>query len=264
MIPLHVTTTGTGPDLVLLHGWGAHSAVWSLLRQRLNQHFRVTSIDLPGHGESAYNASAMTSLPVLARAVLEVAPAQASWLGWSLGGLVAQQAALLQPQRIAKLILVASTARFVSGNDWPHAVTADVFTDFYQQLSNDARASLLRFIALQTRGSQFAKDDAKQLKTLLLQPPPSAQALAAGLDILRDSDLRTELKNIRCPVCLLGGARDTLVPVEALTSMKNSLPDAHCTIIEKAGHAPFVSHAEQFLVTVNKFLNHKSDISNDE
>jgi len=251
---LHTEVTGQGPDLVLLHGWAAHSAVWSLIREKLNQHFRVTSIDLPGHGQSEYQPSSLSSLSALATAVLEAAPKNAYWMGWSLGGLVAQQVALLKPSQVTKLILVASTAKFVSSDDWPHAVAAQVFSDFYESLRSDAQASLLRFIALQTRGSQSAGDDARQLKKMLLQPTPNEQALEAGLKILQANDLRSELKNILCPVLLLGGERDTLLPVSALMVMQAMLENAQCDVIAKAGHAPFLSHADDFLNIVNQFL----------
>ncbi|NNG13616.1 MAG: alpha/beta fold hydrolase, partial [Gammaproteobacteria bacterium] len=67
---LYSETIGHGPDLVLLHGWGAHSGVWAGMREALAENFSVTCIDLPGHGRSPYDQSAMASLPSLAEAVL--------------------------------------------------------------------------------------------------------------------------------------------------------------------------------------------------
>jgi len=51
--PLHVETFGSGPDLVLLHGWGMHGGVWGDFALRLAERYRVHVIDLPGHGFSA-------------------------------------------------------------------------------------------------------------------------------------------------------------------------------------------------------------------
>jgi pimeloyl-[acyl-carrier protein] methyl ester esterase len=59
---LHVETFGSGPDLVLLHGWGMHGGVWGDFALRLAEHHRVHAIDLPGHGYSGW----LTSLTQLA------------------------------------------------------------------------------------------------------------------------------------------------------------------------------------------------------
>ena len=182
---LHSETIGSGSELVLLHGWGAHSGVWIGLREALAENFTVTCIDLPGHGQSAYDKDVMGTLASLAEAVLAEAPLNAHWLGWSLGGLVAQQAALLEPARIEKLILLGSTPSFVMREEWPYAVDASVFETFYEELFSDADATLLRFISLQTRGSGQASEDVRMLKKVLLNPSPNNFALQDGLNLLR-------------------------------------------------------------------------------
>lgn len=251
---LYSETTGQGPDLVLLHGWGAHSGIWTGVREALAEDFCVTSIDLPGHGNSPYQADAMDSLPALAEMVLAVAPLNASWLGWSLGGLVAQQAAILEPGRIGKLILLGSTPSFVAREAWPYAVDPVVFETFHQDLLNDSRATLLRFIALQTRGSKQAADDARLLKRVLLEPAPDNESLQAGLNLLRQTDLRQQASMINIPTLLLAGARDTLLPKQALPEIMALFPNAMFEIIDRAGHAPFLSHKDETLELVQSFL----------
>lgn len=251
---LYSETTGQGPDLVLLHGWGAHSGVWAGLRDRLAKNFRVTSIDLPGHGNSPYQAKTMDSLPAVAEAVLAIAPLNASWLGWSLGGLVAQQAAVLEPGRIEKLILLASTPSFVVRAGWSNAVEMTVFEGFYQDLLRDAQATLLRFIALQTRGSRQAAEDARMLKCVLLEVLPDSNALQAGLNLLRQADMREKAALICAPTLLVAGARDTLLPKHALTEMLGLFPNAKLEVIDKAGHAPFLSHPDETLNAINTFM----------
>lgn len=255
---LHVTVSGEGPELVLLHGWGAHSGVWSSVLDELSASFRVSCIDLPGHGYSPYTPASMQSLAELAEIVLAAAPPKASWLGWSLGGLVAQQAGMLATDRIEKLILVASTPSFVTRPAWLHAVAENVFRQFHADLIADARATLLRFIALQTRGSKQASADARLLRKLLLEPAPEPAALEAGLELLTRADLRPEFAALTMPVLLLGGARDTLIPAAALAVMAESLVDAQIRLIDSAGHAPFLSHRQQFVMAVKKFLDAKS------
>ena len=85
-------TIGEGDcHLVLLHGWGLNAQVWDCITPQLASHFTLHLVDLPGYGRSG-GFGAM-SLEAMAQRVLEQAPPQAVWLGWSLGGLVASQVA---------------------------------------------------------------------------------------------------------------------------------------------------------------------------
>jgi len=258
MTALHATVQGDRgkPELVLLHGWGAHSGVWQTVLPVLEQDFRVTCIDLPGHGQSPELAE--NSIDSWAMAILEVAPAKATWLGWSLGGLLAQKIASMTSERIEKLIVLCSTPKFVASQEWPNAVDEKVFRDFYAEVIREPRASLLRFIALQTRGSATATDDSRLLRKTLLQPEPQATALDAGMRLLLATDLRQQLKKIICPVLVLGGERDTLVPAAALPVIAELCAKAEYNLIKQAGHAPFLSHPNEFCEAVNLFISNIS------
>ena len=205
------------PNLVLVHGWGAHSGVWETVLPVLQQMFRVTRIDLPGHGHSPEFID--NSLESWVEAALEAAPEEAIWLGWSLGGLLAQHVAAMASERVDKLKLVASTPKFVSTQEWPDAVDEKVFSEFYEEVVKKPRASLLRFIALQTRGSKTANEDSRVLRKTLLQPEPKAAALDAGMQLLLTTDLRKQAVKIICPVLVLGGKRDTLIPYAGLSKI---------------------------------------------
>ena len=96
-------TTGEGNcHLVLLHGWGLNANVWDCITPELATHFTLHLVDLPGYGRSG-GFGALT-LEEMAQQVVEKAPEQAIWLGWSLGGLVASLVALQHPQRVQALV----------------------------------------------------------------------------------------------------------------------------------------------------------------
>ncbi|MEE8379313.1 MAG: alpha/beta fold hydrolase, partial [Gammaproteobacteria bacterium] len=85
---LFTQTTGQGPDLVFLHGWGMNGDVWESVTPSLAKNYRVTTVDLPGHGRSVDKLDDY-SLKNLAKQVMDVTPPGAALVGWSLGGLVA-------------------------------------------------------------------------------------------------------------------------------------------------------------------------------
>lgn len=252
---LYRHTAGSGPDVVLLHGWGMHSGVWENVAEALLDHHRVTLLDLPGHG---YSRSAGTghTLGDLCAAVMAVAPPRAAWVGWSLGGLVAQQAAIAAPERISRLALVSSTPCFVQRPDWPHGIAPAVLWRFAEELRQDHRAVLKRFIALEVHGSEHASVQLRQLKAMLFQHgEPDVTALEDGLAILESADLRAEWPRIACPTLLLMGQRDQLTPVAAGEAMCALLPNARLHVFPRAGHAPFFSHLSAFVAELRAFLD---------
>jgi len=233
---LQVEVQGGGPDLVMLHGWGMHSGIWSDWVGTLASEFRVHCVDLPGHGSSC--VAVEDTLEAWTSEVMQVVPEGAWWLGWSLGGLLAQQAACMFPDAMRGLVLVAGTPRFVKADDWPHGVDSKVFEQFASQLEQDPERTLTRFLALQVRGAQDSAVTLRHLRSRLQQRPlAQAAALRSGLDILSGSDLREVTAASKLPMHWLLGERDTLIS----SAMAADLGGAF-HVVPGAGHAPFLSH----------------------
>jgi len=243
---LYRDTQGQGPDVVLLHGWGLNAEVWAEVADELAVAYRCTRLDLPGHGRSQANER-LGSLDEAAGAVLDAAPAGATWVGWSLGGLVALAAALRADPPPARIVLVASSACFVRRPGWPHAMEPSVLEAFAASLEQDYRAALNRFLALQFRGVSEPQAGLRRLRASLLAHPPQPAALRDGLAILRDADLRDRLGVLPCPLRVILGERDTLVPASVGPDLAERARDGGYRVLPGAGHAPFVSRPEAFL-----------------
>jgi pimeloyl-[acyl-carrier protein] methyl ester esterase len=241
-------------NVVLLHGWGMSSAVWGELPASLGDSRRIVPIELPGHGAAPFAAGRRT-LADWAAACLEDAPERAAWLGWSLGGLVVLEAALSAPERVCGLILLTATPRFVRAPDWPAAMPAEILAQFKDALLADPWGTLERFLALQVRASEGAREILRRLRReITRRPAAKPEALAAGLDLLREGDLRERLSALRCPTLWLFGARDTLVPATAAEAVSRLLPRARLRLIAGAGHAPHLSHAAPTVKEIRAFL----------
>ncbi|WP_312181040.1 pimeloyl-ACP methyl ester esterase BioH [Pantoea sp. CTOTU46764] len=252
MSSLYWHTAGTGDrDLVLLHGWGLNAEVWQNMIPRLSPHFRLHLVDLPGFGRSQ-NFGPLT-LAEMAQQLLPQLPDRAVLLGWSLGGLVASQLALTQPQRVAALITVASSPCFTARDEWP-GIKPETLQNFQQQLSTDFQRTVERFLALQTMGTENARQDARQLKEVVLsQPMPSVGVLEGGLEILRQDDLRAALDDLPLPFLRIYGYLDGLVPRRIAEELDARWPDSSSVVMEKAAHAPFISHADEFTQLITEF-----------
>lgn len=256
---LFTESRGQGPDLVLLHGWGLNSGVWEPISHYLEQHFRITLIDLPGFGRNATCLPESYTLETIASMVLDAIPDKCSLLGWSLGGLVAQHLAIYHSECIEKLVLVASTPKFAEAEAWP-GIRDVVLQTFERQLEQDFSKTLDRFMAIQAMGSESARDDIKQIKTHIQRfPIPDNRALQAGLAILADTDLRQQVKFIKCPVFCLYGRLDSLVPHKAIEHISSLHSNARQHVFAHASHAPFISHPELFLQTLARLFNLSSE-----
>ncbi len=262
MKPLFVTTSGQGTALVALHGWGMNSSVWDRIRPALEEKFRVSWIDLPGHGEN-YDCKA-TSLDDIVEQILVLIPENSQIMGWSLGGLIAQVIAQRVPDKINSLLLINSTPRFSQTSDWLHAMPQKVLDTFAINLKQDLEGTIKRFIALQFMGVSGgeAKRIQREISNKILSSIKTfknrgggysyKEALELGLTILKETDFRKVVVNQ--PQYWLFAKKDRLVPAEVINDLKLIRPNAQITLLENAGHAPFMTHPTEFLDHVVPFL----------
>ena len=246
-------TAGTGAPVVLLHGWGMNLRVFDALAARLARHYAVTALDLPGHGASPWPAGCTPGrqLQLIARSL----PRGATLIGWSLGGQLALALAARPVLAVQRLVLIASTPRFVQSEDWPHGLPADTLRQFSRDLGHDSDATVARFLELQVRGSLGSAATLAALRAALARHgaarPP---ALRAGLALLAQTDLRALAPALSVPTLLVAGASDRITPPGAARALAALLPDARLLELPRAGHAPFLSHEEAVAEAALRFL----------
>lgn len=249
---LHWQRQGDGPDLVLLHGWGMNGAVWQNCIDELSLYFTVHCVDLPGCGLS--HQVSCESMQTLIDMLLEQAPKQAIWLGWSLGGLIATQLAHQAPKRVNQLVTLASSPKFSEGEQW-RGIKKQVLSNFSQQLVDDFSTTIERFMALQAMGSPSARQDIKCLKKAVLsRPMPTYSTLAVGLKWLDEVDLRDTLTQLTIPVHRWYGRLDGLVPVTIVQTLQHSTTGQHSYIFQQSSHAPFITEQALFVSQVRGLI----------
>lgn len=249
---LHIEVVGRGPALVLIHGWALHGGVFAPLVERLAANFELHLVDLPGHGHSRDDTTPLR-LPFVVNAIAAATP-PAVWCGWSLGGLFALHAAATLP-KVRGLAMIAATPRFVRGEDWPHAVEPSVFAQFGQDLAQDYRGTLERFLALDAMGSEHARQELRSLRaTLVERGEPAARALQEGLGLLESTDLRGALPQLPIPSLWLAGQRDRLVSARGMQAAAALAPRSTVHVVAHGGHAPFLGHTDEVATQLQHFV----------
>ena len=250
----YVFKSGNGPNLALLHGWGLHGGIWETILPQLEAHFTVHNIDLPGFGRSPIH-NGDYDLNYLVESVSKVIPEDSLVIGWSLGGLVATAIALDKPNKVNRLITVASNPSFVATDEWQYGMQANILESFIDYLEEDYEGTLIRFLGIQTMGSATQKEDIKKLKeAVFLHGQPSKKALRGGLQILHDMNLIKRLTELKQPLLRMYGRLDSLVPAKVAADVAAHIPESESVVYRKAAHAPFLSASDDFVADVIRFF----------
>ena len=250
---VQITTLGDAslPSLVLVHGWGHHASVWRPLVERLESHFQIHLLSLPGYSESedetAINSGEQAEkqswqLDVILETFNQLPIESAIWCGWSLGGMLASLYASSYPARVSSLVTIASNALFVQRVDWPMAMPAAEYERFSRALGDDDKATLNRFLMLVCQGSKSTRVDLRVLKDCAAKASPAT--LQTSLTLLHELDTRTAIAGLTIPQLHIFGENDALVPVAASESIAQLNKGAEIEIIKRAGHAPLLSHTD--------------------
>jgi pimeloyl-[acyl-carrier protein] methyl ester esterase len=250
--------------VVLLHGWGLNSGVWQPLLSLFNEqnNYQLITIDLPGFGSNNQVELKPYDLENICQHIELTIEQPAVYLGWSLGGLVATQMSLTYPEKVLGLITVASSPYFVEQpkNNWP-GIKAKVLASFHEQLAQDTEKTIRNFLKIQAMGSPHIRHDLKLITQLVMAYKlPNQQTLSDSLALLSQCDLRKELSNIKLPFLRLYGQNDSLVPKTVIEQISLLVPESDQHLFDKASHAPFISHLDDFYQVLCHWL--KTNIKN--
>ena len=247
---LHVERRGRGQPLVLLHGWSMNLRAFDALAAELESRFELIAVDLPGHGRSA-GTPLPGDIDALAEVLRPCIPNHAIVLGWSLGGMAALA---LAKAPISALVIVASTPCFVARPDWPHGMAPAVLEGFAARLRTETHATVHDFLELQLRGSpQAAMLLRAQQAALEAHGSATDAALATGLQLLRQTDLRERLPDIGLPTLVIAGQYDRVTHPAAGRALAAALPRGEYLEFSRTGHAPMLSHPSELATKISEF-----------
>jgi pimeloyl-ACP methyl ester carboxylesterase len=266
-VRIHYQEKGTGTPLVLLHGYTSSTYSWKDVFEPLSKSFRVIAVDLKGFGFSGKPDGDYTrrAQGILVAHLLEHLNIEKAWLcGSSMGGEVALNTALENPQRVAGLILIDSGGVPVPGggslapNYLLIPVIGRVLTalalrsdklvreglgkSFYDRgkVTNERVAAY--YLPLQTRGGQLA---ALRARTQLGQFP-----------------VEPKLGGINVDTLILWGAQDAVIPVTAGHKMNALIKRSKLVTFENCGHLPQEEMPERVIGEIRQFISGGAQTNN--
>lgn len=240
------------PAFTLLPGWSQQTDTWGAFSDGLARWGKVQAVDLPGNGCNEGSLPEAT-LSAWAEALADQLQGE-TWLGWSLGGMLALRAALERPGKARRLVLLATGASFVSRPEWPWGSTPQELEAFAEIVGKDPDAALRQFDGWQVAGAERVRETMAWLQQQRRHCSATPVGLADGLAILCTGDLRRELARLELPVLVLAGAEDRVLPPQAARRTAELIPGAVYREIAGAGHALFVSHPDEVLAEIGSFV----------
>ena len=240
---LHYHVSGSGADVVLLHGWGCNIDIWKGVIEDLERSFRVWAIDFPGFGKSpapsdvwgveeyTKNFEQFVQASGIRNPIL---------VGHSFGGRVAIRYGARN--KVNKIILVDAAG-----------VKPRRSIDYYVKVYS---FKLLKKVLPVLLGPQRAgriieryrsKNGSSDYKAL------SGTMRGTFVKVVNE-DLKKFMPLISAPTLLVWGEADTATPIADARIMEKRIPDAGLVVFKGAGHYSFLERAAEFSIIINNFL----------
>lgn len=239
----------TGPQVLLLHGWGCATTFWKPVVDELSGCMRLTALDFPGHGQSGRppepwgveDFAMMTALFIERLGLTGCAV-----VGHSHGGRTAIQLASGRPELLGKLVLVAA-----AGLRKPPSAKQSLRQHTFKALRSlcDGAEKLRVFGTLPEKAratlrSCFGSPDYKALD----------EEMRKTFVKVVNADLGSALPRVRASTLLIWGDKDTETPLWMGKKMEQDIPDAGLVVLEGGSHFAYLEQTGRFCRIVKHFL----------
>jgi 2-succinyl-6-hydroxy-2,4-cyclohexadiene-1-carboxylate synthase len=257
---LNVERSGAGPAVVLLHGFTGSARAWSPFGERLAERHTVLAVDIVGHGESDKPAALEhygmeRAAGDIVAAVEKLGFARAMWLGYSMGGRLALNLAVLHPERVERLVLIGASPGLAEAEERRARVASD------EALARGIeRDGVERFIdyweSIPLFASQKSLPAERRAGIRSARLANTAVGLASslrGMGTGSQAALHSRLKELTMPALLLAGELDAKY-LAIGQEMAAEMPESRFVAVPGAGHAAQTEQPEFCANEVVAFL----------
>lgn len=244
----------TAPTILCLHGFSLRGDVFERLVAQLTPQYHILAPDLRGCGRSAAMPGPLTVARYAEDAValldwLELP--EATILGYSMGGIIAQTMARRHPDRVSELILVSTWAY---KSQTPFEVLENYFGPaIYRSVGNGTVISHLSPGLLERMG--FGSDPEMYDWYVEVLKGYNDRILLAQAEEIFSFDSRLWLRKLLLPTLVVTGTQDVIVPPYHATMLTHGIPNAELAVVEGAGHAVAFAQPAELARHIRTFLH---------
>ncbi|WP_328617856.1 alpha/beta hydrolase [Amycolatopsis sp. NBC_00355] len=244
---LHYEDAGTGPALLLLHGWGTSGRAWQSCLPDLVRDHRVVTLDWRGCGKSDHplEGNTIDGLAADVAAVIEELGIEGAVIvGSSFGAVFATEVALARPELVGGVVAVDGPAY------WPAAAMREKVLDLRERMADDRIGTLAEWVP-----SWFAPGVSPGVVDWTVRQLADSSVYSDDLFTeVTTYDPRPRLPQLTVPIAYLHGELDTEIPLEVPRSCAAATPGARVHVIAGCGHIPHQENPRAFTAALRAAL----------
>lgn len=252
-VELYYEIHGAGYPLVLISGCGGDILNWTEIVPILSKHYKTIIFDNRGIGRSEVtfgDYSTRQFAEDMAALLDYLKVEKAHVLGWSMGGMIAQEYALAHPEKIDRLILCATAAKYSMKHSF-------VFWTWLEMLKQGDTAAVASWMMTWCFSEDFFQNPEiiAQTRAAFMNPPypPTVEGFSGQIAALTTHDRRGQLGDIKAPTLVFGMDDDGSFHVKEVEALAKEIDGAELKIVE-GGHALQLEKPQEFCNVVLEFL----------
>jgi len=256
----NVTVSGSGQTpMIFAHGYGCDQNMWRLITPAFADTHRLILFDHVGAGRSelsAYDRTKYSSLQGYAQDLLEICDEldveHGIFVGHSVSAMIGVLAAIAEPERFDRLVLIGPSPRYINDDDYIGGFTRKDIDDLLEfQASNYLgwSASLAPVIM----GNQDRPELSDELRNSFCSTDPDIAKQFAAVTFL--SDNRADLPHVRTRTLALQCQDDAIAPLPVGEYVQRHLPNCEMVVLNATGHCPHLSAPEETVAAIKDFLD---------
>ena len=255
---VQVSGRADGQPMLFAHGFGCDQNMWRYVAPAFEDEYRVVQFDHVGAGRSdlsAYDADRYGSLRGYARDVLEICREldlrDVIFVGHSVAAMMGVIAAVEEPERFARLVLIGPSPRYVDDGDYAGGFSRDDIEGLLDSLDSNylGWSSTMAPVIM---GNAERPELGEELTNSFCATDPEIARRFARVTFL--SDNREDLGRVRTPTLVMQCSQDAIAPEAVGEFVTRSIPSAQMVKLRATGHCPNLSAPEETAAAIRAFI----------
>lgn len=244
--------------MLFAHGFGCDQNMWRFVVPAFEDEYRTIAFDYVGHGGSdlaSYSAARYASLDSFAEDVLEICAeldlTDTIFVGHSVSSMIGLLAAIREPSRFAKLVLVAPSPRYINEEGYVGGFTKEDIESLIDSLDSNYLGWSSQMAPV-IMGNPDRPELTKELTNSLCSTDPDVAKQFARATFFADN--RKDLPNLKVPALVLQCSNDSIAPMSVGEYVRDHIPESQFMLLRASGHCPNLSAPDETISAIKSFL----------
>jgi sigma-B regulation protein RsbQ len=255
----NVNVSGRGTPMIFAHGYGCDQSMWRYITPHFCDDHQIVLFDHVGMGRSdltAYDPVKYDGLQAYAQDLLEICAAldlrDVVFVGHSVGGMIGVLAAIEEPWRFAKLVLIGPSPRYVDEGDYVGGFSREALQGLLDALEADYQGTSAAQLAPIIMGNPDRPELTRELAASFCRT--NAEVAKRFARVTFFSDNRADLPKVKTQSLIVQCAYDAIAPLQVGQYVHEHIPNSKLVMMRATGHCPNLSAPDETIAAIKSFL----------